>query len=232
MLAIITPTGGRLQQLQTLRNCLKMQIFSEPILWIIVDDMLPYTAESIRKPNSNYTIHIEHPEPTWQQGMNTQFRNLYVAMQVLKKHPEIDRFAIMEDDDCYMPLYLFIMNARLQHYDLIGEGNSVYYNPSIEKLRRMRNMEHISLFQTLFNVRVLDKVINALDAIKFIDIKLSAVIPNKHIFQLKIPMSIGIKGLPGRAGIGSGHNATIYKKSIHEYPDLLPIINYYKKLKA
>jgi len=120
---------------------------------------------------------------------------------------------MIEDDDYYTPRYLSTMVERLKGYFLVGEIKTIYYNVTLRGYIPNHNVRWASLFQTALTPEVIPV--------------LSNVCRNRHIFvdmylfkdMFKISRSkvnlfvdgnlaIGIKGLPGRWGIGMGHRKT------------------------
>ena len=106
------------------------------------------------------------------------------------------------------------MTGYLKDYDLVGEMNTVYYNVSNKTYRENRNQSHASLFQTAFNIAVLPEFEKYLSA-KFIDINFwEKANAKKKLFEKRL--SVGIKGMSGRAGIGMGHYRNFRQKDTGE----------------
>jgi hypothetical protein len=116
-----------------------------------------------------------------------------------------DRVLIIEDDDYYAPQYLETMVARLDTADLVAEAPTHYYHVRERKHMDCKNRIHGSLFQTGMRRSVLPKLhYLCTQASYFLDLGLFCAIRNRVLFPLS-NTSLGMKGLPGRNGIGMGH---------------------------
>jgi len=182
---------------------MKSQTYSGKVLWVIVDDGDPITTDFITDDfRDGWTIQKIYPKPVWQKGQNTQGRNLAAGIREIKKlDPEL--IFIIEDDDYYSPLYLEEMVARKFDYDLIGEKNTIYYNVMNKRWCINGNDKWSSLFQTAFTpavIPIFEKLYNE----KFIDYVLFKRVKKINLFNAG-NLGVGIKGQPGRAGIGAGH---------------------------
>lgn len=95
-------------------------------------------------------------------------------------------------------------------YDLIGEGNNKYYFVPGKCYKEMQNYTHTSLATCAFRISALSYFLQALHSGEiFFDITLWRIVQAsklKHIIFSNQNLSIGIKGLPGRKGIGWGHH--------------------------
>lgn len=205
MIVLITPTGARPKQFQLCCTWMRNQTYKGKVFWIIVDDCLPITSEITEKFPSNWTIVKKYPRPVWRNGMNTQGRNMKAGIDIVKCLPKekVEAIFIIEDDDYYKPIYLEQMMLRMKKYTIIGEINTIYYHAPGKRYDVGRNRKHSSLFQTAFTldaIPVLERHYNE----KYIDISLFAESQNVYLFSAN-NLSIGIKGQPGRGGIGNGH---------------------------
>ena len=207
MIVLITPTGGRPRQFELCCNWMRKQTYKGKVFWIVIDDCVPITSEIKGIFPSNWTIVKKYPRPIWQNGMNTQGRNMKAGIDVVKCLPkkDIEAIFIIEDDDYYKPIYLEEMMKRMKNFTIIGETNTIYYHVVSKRYIVSHNMQHSSLFQTAFTVDAIP-TLETCYAEKYIDILLFKKSNNICLFSAN-NLSIGIKGLPGRAGIGAGHNA-------------------------
>jgi hypothetical protein len=212
MIGLITPSGGRREQINICEKLMKRQTYQGDVVWVIVDDCIPQTIDTISNDfRKNWTIIKIYPIPSWQNGQNTQARNIVEGIQTLiDKYPEseIEAIFIIEDDDYYRPVYLERMMANFGSYDLIGEINTIYYNVVYRRHITNLNNIHASLFQTAFKYNVID-ILNKCFSDTFIDCILWYKVTNKYLFY-ENDLAIGIKGLPGRYGIGGGHENSTY----------------------
>lgn len=192
--SVITPTGGRPEALALLARMMARQTYRGALQWIVVDDVNPASpvppgAEVIR------------PEPRWQTGQNTQARNLLAGLEAAKG----EYLFIMEDDDWYAPDYIRVMILNLEHAGMVGEGRARYYHVGRRLWRRNINTQHASLCQTALRRELVERLAGLCRQPRpFIDIDLwkqgDGVITRSDFV-------VGIKGLPGRPGIGEGHRA-------------------------
>lgn len=192
-ITIITPTGGRPQAFALLARWVARQTYRGSIQWLCVDDVSP----AMPCPPG---VQVIYPTPLWEPGQNTQARNLLAALP----HVRHDRIAILEDDDWISPSYLETLAARLEQAPLVGEQRARYYNVGTREYHIYSNLKHSSLGQTGFRREMLPAFEEILKAgAKFLDIELF----RRHRGALFPPSGIhvGMKGMPGRPGIGTGH---------------------------
>jgi hypothetical protein len=180
------------------------QTYKGNVVWIIVDDCYPVTTEKVPDNfRDNWTVIKIYPDSIWLPGQNTQARNISEGLNALKDFKDIEAIFIIEDDDYYKPIYLERMMANFSNYSLIGERNTIYYNVCYRRHVTNPNTAHASLFQTAFRPELLPLFEECLPN-KFIDSVIWQRATNKHLFY-ENDLAIGIKGLPGRGGIGAGH---------------------------
>lgn len=197
MLNLLTPTGARPEAFAKCVEWMQAQTYTGRVRWIIVDD----GPEAMETPRINdwQIVHVR-PAPLWEPGQNTQARNILVGLALVS---EDDRLAIIEDDDQYAPWWLERVNEWLDHDDIVGEGGSVYYHLQTGKKTECKNNRHASLCQTAVKGVGLDALRRAAkDAPKFIDLQLWKSGGKVYPYQGGV---IGLKGYPGRPGIGMGH---------------------------
>lgn len=230
MIALITPTGARAKQIRFCANYMKRQNYTGEVLWIVVDDALPRTSEIIpaekeylisdnglidvssldnhEKFRNDWGVVKLYPVPVWEAGQNTQARNLQAGITFLKTlKADVDAIFIIEDDDWYGENYLKEMTARLKGFDVVGETKTIYYNVADHTVRPNHNTNHASLFQTGFTPTVLPLFENILhNSSRFIDMDFFRACRGKKVNLLNnVRFSVGMKGMPGRPGIGVGH---------------------------
>lgn len=206
MIVLITPTGGRPKQFELCVQWMKRQTYTGKVVWIVVDDCVPITTDIITEDfREKWHIIKRHPKPVWRKGLNTQSRNLKIGIDIVKAFPQdwVEAIFIIEDDDYYRPTYLETMVKALQGFSLAGEVKTVYYNVNNRSFKINSNTAHTSLFQVCFAPNVIPAFESCFGD-KFIDVNFCKKINNKNLFE-SVQLSIGIKGLPGRAGIGKGH---------------------------
>jgi hypothetical protein len=209
-IVLITPTGARERQIQLCAQWMKQQTYTGDVTWIIVDDAEPVTTDFIPAGRDNFrdNWHVTkiHPTPAWQPGQNTQGRNINAGINYVMAVFDgftVDGIFIIEDDDYYSPAYLDEMMKRLPGFDAIGETNTIYYNVMLRRWIENHNDTWSSLFQTAFTMKSL-RIFKQLLTERFIDYAFFPAIENKLLFRAG-NLAVGIKGQPGRAGIGAGH---------------------------
>lgn len=195
MLSVLTATGARPEAFAKCVEWMQAQDYEGRVRWIIVDD----GPEAMETPVvfGWQIVHIR-PCPLWQPGQNTQARNLLEGLKLCG-----DRVAIVEDDDQYAKWWLERVNEWLDHDDLVGEAPSIYRKGSTE--RKMNNKTHASLCATAFKGKVVRAVFEDICRKNKtgIDMKLWRACKGR-LYPQKGGV-IGIKGYPGRPGIGVGH---------------------------
>ena len=231
MIALITPTGARLNQFNLCAKWMKHQTYPGIVLWVIIDDANPVTTNLVTETFRNkWIIEKIYPKPSW-QGQNTQARNIKSGIDFIKKNYQdgsIDTIFIIEDDDYYKPEYLQSMMNQFNDFSLLGETHTIYYNVQWRMYVVNNNMHHASLFQTAFRWDAIP-VFESCFSHKFIDAAFWKISKNKHLI-VGAPLSVGIKGMPGRGGIGAGHQASMYMSKDIELRYLIKIIGEDAKL--
>ena len=207
-IALITPTGGRPEAFALCEKWIGQQTYKGEINWIVVDDCVPETRCTMGQT-------IIRPKPAWRPGQNTQARNLRLALATAGLGGKI---LFIEDDDYYAPDYLSLVDQWLDEAALVGETHTRYYNVRCRSWHVCANKHHSSLCQTGFRAEILPLVVNACSGREqFLDMTLWSVAAERgrlHPFDPHFSPSahsglcIGMKGLPGRLGIGMGHKRT------------------------
>ena len=186
------------------------QDYLSAVRWIVVDD--GPVPQEVTFSRSGWQVEVLRPQPYWQEGQNTQARNLCAAIdQVIPGAPVL----IIEDDDHYALDWLSVAAAALEQHELVGETCMLYYNVPYRQWLQHRNTAHASLCAT----GVRGPALAALRAfctpqIRYADLELwrgyagrSLLFPGTRV--------TGIKGLPGRTGICQGHQRN-YLRSQHD----------------
>lgn len=233
MIALITPTGFRQDQIELCAMFMKRQTYKGKVVWIIVDDCNPRTTDFIGADfRENWTIIKKYPSPVWQYGQNTQTRNIAAGIQTLTDNyliQEIEAVFIIEDDDYYSPVYLENMMLKLNGYLIAGESFTAYYNVFYRRYLPNGNSTWSSLFQIAFQANILSNFKKCYGE-KLIDIYFCqrAGIPSNRINLFRLPVgqnwSIGIKGLSGRSGIGAGHTGNWGSGDDNDWTMLISLI--------
>jgi len=204
-LNLLTPTGARPEAFANCVKHMKAQTYDGPVRWVIVDD----GPEPMKTPSVNdWEIVHARPEPFWKPGQNTQARNLREGLAHINPNGPL---VIIEDDDEYAPWWLDKCAEWLKHHDLVGEAPSIYRHLNGAE-KNMHNYEHASLCATAMKGDMIKKFKRILmNYEKGIDYNLW----KQHKRFGKIyPQNggvTGIKGYPGRPGIGMGHKLKMRK---------------------
>jgi len=202
-IVLITPTGERPEAFSKCVEYMKAQDFSGPVKWVIVDD----GREPLKTPTDmpeNWEVRHLRPKPFWEPGQNTQARNILAGLEETKKS---DSILIIEDDDYYAPWWVQRCYMWLQTHELVGEAPSLYRHlDGAEKC--MNNKHHASLCATGMRGAALDTFRRVLHRTpKSIDVELwrNHGTRSKKLYPYAGGV-VGIKGYPGRPGIGVGHS--------------------------
>ena len=199
MLTLLTATGCRPVAWATCERWMMAQTYKGPVRWVIVDD--GEEPQPVTFAREGWTLEVIRPLPYW-SGKNTQARNLREGMKVIADDA---RLAIVEDDDYYAPDWLDTVDHRLGPDILFGESHTRYYSLPRMTCREMRNDSHASLCATAMHGKAVSCFRAAVDrGDKFIDLDLWRRYRG-HRRLIRTHRVVGIKGLPGRTGIGIGH---------------------------
>jgi hypothetical protein len=199
MLTLLTATGCRPEAFALTERMMARQTYTGPVRWIIVDD--GEQAQPVTFSRPGWMLEVLRPEPFWKPGDNTQGRNLLVGLNAVDKDA---RLVIIEDDDWYASDWLEVCNTYLDRASLVGETKARYYNVAQRVGRQLNNVGHSSLCSTAMRGEAINVFRRACQVKQqFIDIDLW----RRHRDALLFPGNrvVGIKGMPGRGGIGMGH---------------------------
>lgn len=238
MLTIITPTGERPQAFELCQRMLMRQSYTGPVRWLVVDD--GEVPQKVTLKRRGWSVDVIRPEPFWKTGDNTQGRNILAALDRVGAD---DLVVFWEDDDWYSPDWLSEVRRQSERAELVGECDAVYYNVFLRKWSQIRNYEHASLRCSALRGRAIETMREVIEEdqrlprpYRYYDMKLWKRHDDKAVFEGNL--TVGIKGLPGRAGIALGHD-DIRGKFDPEGKDLRALIGgdaewylpFYKELK-
>jgi hypothetical protein len=123
--------------------------------------------------------------------------------------PKSEAMFVIEDDDWYSPNYLEHSVNLLKHFGLVGGGACRYYNIRVPGYKIHDNMTHCALSQTAVSTKYKDVFNQAINSGEFyIDINLWGKAKGMNIPRVVYAdagLVLGMKGLPGKAGLGVGH---------------------------
>ena len=174
------------------------QDFTGSVHWLVVDDGPEAQPVAFRR--EGWTLQVIRPTPAWKPGQNTQARNLLAGLAYCTAQ---DLVVCIEDDDWVATDWLTHVSEQLERAELVGEVRSRYYNIATRRAREMGNTGHASLCSTALRGRAIDALRKACQAGSYIDMNLWRRHPSRNLFGGH--RVVGIKGLPGRGGIGMGH---------------------------
>lgn len=208
MIQLLTATGARPEAFALCARWMRRQDYAGPVSWIIVDDGEPECPPP--EMPAGWSVGVVRPAPRWRLGDNTQARNLLAGLEVASdRHP----LFVIEDDDWYAPDYLSAGASWLKEAPLVGEGKARYYNVATRRAQGLNNMRHASLCATIMDGSMLAAFRSAIHARqKFIDLELWRAAPHSRVI-LGSHRCVGMKGLPGRGGIGMGHSEAFGQQS-------------------
>lgn len=204
MITLLTCTGGRPDAWALCQKYIARQTLREPTQWVVVYDTEEVPVLLNLPPHIKVEMY-KGPKP-WRQGINTQRPNMDEALKYVKG----DVIFTIEDDDCYAPNYIEMMIFFLQKFDVVGQANSRYYNIKERQYKEWNNYRHCSLNETALKkskLDLLDRAVNSGNM--YFDIALWEIVRNEkhsHLIFSHLGLVTGMKGLPGKAGIGGGHH--------------------------
>lgn len=200
MLTLLTATGCRPEAWAICEKLMAAQTYTGPVRWIVVDD--GEDAQPVTFEREGWALEIVRRRPFWKPGQNTQAHNLRAGLEYVQPY---DRLAIIEDDDHYAPDWLETINAALDKVDLAGENMARYYNVQTHHARQLNNDRHASFCCTgMKGIALLSFRRACQPGVQFIDINLWRGFKGAKLLFGGHRVT-GIKGMPGRGGIGMGH---------------------------
>ena len=131
-----------------------------------------------------------------------------------------DRLVIIEDDDWYAPEYLAVCEARLRQAEVIGCPTLRYYHVASRQHVTMPNIGS-ALFQTALRRRYRSWLVSAAEQAALaqtynVDGRFWQALPTGVGKLYDTPLTVGIKGMPGRPGLGIGHRPARDKPWHHD----------------
>jgi glycosyltransferase involved in cell wall biosynthesis len=205
MITAITPTRDRPEAFALCEKYMARQTYLGPMQWIVVDDgdkpIVPTLGQTyIRRPTSG--------------SSNTLAPNLLEAIKHID--PSSEAILFFEDDDWYDARYVEQITGPGNRFEIVGLGCHRYYNVYSRKFKIYDNTQFAGLCVTMIRRSLIPWLVQCCEgAIRdndpWVDLRLwcaNPVYPHRDLNKLVIPnfgFSVGIKGMPGRRGLGSGH---------------------------
>ena len=197
--ALITPTGGRHQAFALCERWIKNQTYRGPLKWYVVDDC-PYEPTEFTMGQTKCVA-----PKVWNKSINTHRYNMDSLLSAVKG----DYVFIIEDDEYYAPTYIEEMLKLLSTAQIAGISNDRYYHIKAKGHKLIGNWKHASLCRTALRAEALSLLYEAVHSGEYyFDIDLWRRVRDREVPLNLIAnsgLSIGIKGMPGRAGLGAGH---------------------------
>lgn len=206
MLTVLTPTCDRPEGLALAERWMARQTL-QPDEWIVVDGGQQPARCRLGQ------LHLRQPTPP---GAENFVWNLQRGLEAAQG----DQIIIWEDDDWYGPSHLEQMALMLSRpgVTLAGDDEQRYYNVAYRRWKTYQN-KGASLCQTGLTREALPWFREVLDLclrtkVYGVDGRLWApVLTGDRIGRLQRTRTVmGIKGLPGRQGLGVGHRSAIVEK--------------------
>lgn len=198
--SLITPTGDRFLCFLLCQYYVSRQT-RQPDQWIVVDDgHYPMSQDLLY----NKSVDYFYREQKADDPKHTLTRNFCLALSKV----EYDKVIIFEDDDWYDKDYIKKYEELLETYSLVGQANTHYYHVQTRRFFKNNNNTHSSLCQTAFRSELISYILERLKDYKHYTVDLEIwrnQTDSKFIFSQEKQMCIGIKGLPGRSGLTTGH---------------------------
>lgn len=212
----ITLTGSRPEAFELCERYLTRQTL-RPSRWIVVDDGREWMDMSC----GQEVIRLPPIE-----GISLN-RNLAAALSVCSHYDEV--IFIIEDDEWYHKDYIATVAPYLERNLVAGEGYAKYYSVTRRRWFPHGNIHHASFCQTAFRFEVLD-VLDELCGTgnPYLDLPLwrhPRCFCRSHLImdRQNNPLVVGIKGMPGRKGIGLGHDKMWAMSNGVADPDLVQL---------
>jgi len=226
---VITLTGDRPLAFALCKLWMSGQTL-KPDQWIVVDDG---KTPLVPTPEMTYI----RREPRRDDPSHTMILNMRAALPAIAG----EKILFLEDDEYYAPRYVEEMARRLEEYEVVGIARSKYYHLPTGGFLRHSNMDHASLAQTGFRGSFLPEFAMLLKGDMFLDIRIWKKVGNTQKLKwgeetcvvgerivgngrgllfddgIESNLYVGMKGLPGRMGIGCGHRE--YKEYLKDTPD-------------
>jgi hypothetical protein len=199
VLTLLTPTGCRSAAWALCERWMARQTYAGPVRWVVVDDGAE--AQPVTFAREGWELEVIRPGHRWSPGKNTQARNFLAGLDRIGPEAHV---AVIEDDDYYAPDWLDKVAEELRTASMVGQGWNRYYHVRTGAIRENTNDRHASLCATAFRDSALglfrrqcERAPRLIDQVLWKHVSSRRVFHGKHV--------IGMKGLPGRAGIAGGH---------------------------
>ena len=191
----LTLTGDRHETLNQARYYFKRSYLEQPVDWVVIDD-------GIKPYNPGDCVYFRRTP----DGPLSLARQFTFAFEHLSRLGYTD-IVICEDDDWYSNVRIQLQIEALNYVDLHGWNKSFYYNVKNRVYHQNKNRNHASLYESAMKMDITKLLVKRIKAHRlgsFIDIELWKIKCNSSLDEQN-GHCVGIKGLPGRLGLGMGH---------------------------
>lgn len=209
MLNLITLTGDRQWAFDLCEQYMARQTIKWG-RWIVVDDGKEPTKCSLDQVYLRLDPGLS-PRESFRQNMLNALTRLGNLGRSNKRQPE-DRVLFIEDDDWYSRWHIENVNSYLDRASIAGECHAKYYNVYHRKYYVHPNTSHASLCQTGFKGEDVRRLaLNYLESTHFpeqLDGHLwrrAGIVDSIKKLGPTSTTAVGIKGMPGRGGLGIHH---------------------------
>lgn len=206
---VLTPTGARPEAWALCMRWMARQTYTGPVRWVIVDDGA--TPQEVPPARPGWTIEVLRPQPYWMPGQNTQLRNLRAGLDLIDDREPL---VVVEDDDHFAPGWLDQVHSELHHGDIVGQRLCRKYSLATQRARELVHPFRASLCATGLRgpgITRLRRIVR--QGPRLID----GVLWRPGLGRLFDGcFVVGMKCLPGRAGIDSGHRPRFGEIADHD----------------
>lgn len=213
----LTPTSDRPILLELCSWNLGKQNYFGNIFWSICDNSK--TSYNYKFHNGTIFRHIRSKHQIEDGSEVTPNLDFLLNLMTLARVEEIGftkydkKLCIIEDDDWYNANYINFMSNALNEYDVVGLDQTIYYHIPTKRYRIIQHTNRSSLNSTAFKANLIPLFIEAIKlALKNKNIHVDIYfwhLVNQNKIQYKLyenkNLVVGLKGLPGKIGLGSGH---------------------------
>ena len=195
-ISVITPTADQPKGMALAEKYMARQTV-QPHEWIVADDGIEPAVLTMGQ------THLVRPRE--HEGGKSLAQNVLAALE----HVTGDVVVIWEHDDWYHPEHLEVCRIRLEYAGATGSITQRYYNVEHRAYIVMRNIGS-ALCNTAFHADLIDHMRKAcrtaFDKNSIgVDRHFWDSLPTDEKDVHAINTVVGIKGLPGRKGLGMGH---------------------------
>lgn len=201
--AIVTCTGDRPEALAMCRGYVERQDYCGATQWVVVDDGDVPTFGIARRGSRSVVyerLASGSPAPA------SYCANLLVALEWAGDNGS-EWVVFMEDDDFYSPEHVRrLLSHASEGVHLIGDPMRRHYHLPTRQAQAFTCSHTASLAQTAIHRELIPDLLAILRRGKLnVDATLWRKTPSKRKIFVSEWTQVGIKGLPGRPGIGVGH---------------------------